>query len=258
MRKRGNEWRACLLLVAAGVACMTAMAQQKGATLRGRVVDEAGNGVFGAVVQPAQVATETSQPQGVTVRAQSGIDGSFTLEDVGPGRYRLCVQKLGSELLDPCEWAIPDAKGNAVVEMDVSGSAEQAGIVVPVAMGELLRVTVQDPQAARMLLSTDGTRRTTMLYLAVRGPHGTRRLPLLRETAEGAEYATAVPKGQDVDVFVAGVNLDIAAKANASEAATPVTPRGNVITISRTARAGKTDGEAHLTLTVAAKAKAVE
>lgn len=254
MSKRGKEWRACLL--AAALACAAAMAQEKGATLRGRVVDEAGTGAFGAVVQPAQVATETSQPRGVTARAQTDIDGNFALEGVAPGRYRLCVQKLGSELLDPCEWAAPGAKANAAVEVDVSGSGEQAGIVVAVAMGELLRVAVEDPQSARTLLSKDGARRATVLYLAVRGPQGTRRLPLLRETATGAEYATAVPKGQDVEVFVAGVNLEIAAKAGADDAARPVAARGNVIAISQAARAGKTEGEAHLTLTVSAKAGA--
>lgn len=254
MSKRGNEWRARLLVAAMVLACATATAQEKGATLRGRVVDEAGAGVFGAVVQPAQVATDTSQPRGVAARAQTDIDGNFALEGVGPGRYRLCVQKLGSELLDPCEWATPGAKANAAVEVDVSGSGEQAGIVVAVAMGELLRVAVEDPQSARTLLSKDGARRTTVLYLAVRGPQGTRRLPLLRETAEGAEYATAVPKGQDVEVFVAGVNLEIAAKAGVGDAARPVAARGNVIAISQAARTGKTAGEAHLILTLAAKA----
>ncbi len=259
MSKRGSGWRACLLAaVLVGAACVTVTAQQKGAVLRGRVVDEAGAGVFGAVVQPAQVATETSQPRGVTARGQTDIEGNFALAGVAPGRYRLCVQKLGSELLDPCEWATPGAKANAAVEVDVSGSGEQAGIVVAVAMGELLRVAVEDPQSARTLLSKDGARRATVLYLAVRGPQGTRRLPLLREAATGAEYATAVPKGQDVEVFVAGVNLEIAAKVGAGETARAVAARGNVIAISKAVRTEKAEGEAHLTLTVSAKTGAGE
>ncbi len=257
MSKRGSEWRACALAAVAGLACATATAQQMGATLRGRVVDEAGNGVFGAVVQPAQVATETARPQGVTARAQTEIDGSFTLENVAPGRYRLCVQKAGSELLDPCEWAAADAKESAAVELEVGGE-DRDGIVATVAMGELLRVAVEDPQAARTLRTKDGARRATVLYLAVRGPRGMRRLPLLRETPEGAEYAAAIPKGQDAELFVAGVNLDIAAQEDARGTATPVTARGSVIPIPRAARTAKAAGEAHLRLTVTAKAEAPE
>lgn len=252
MSKWEYEW--CIMLLAAGLLCAIAAAQEKGATLRGRVVDEAGNGVFGAVVQPAQVATETSQPQRVTARAQTEIDGSFVLGGVAPGRYRLCVQKLGSELLDPCEWSVPGAKTNAVAEVEVHGE-DQEGIVVPVTMGEVLRVAVEDPQAARALRGKDGARRAAVLYLAVRGPNGMRRLPLLRETPEGAEYATAIPKGRDVEVFVAGVNLNIATKANAGDAAMAVAARGNVIPVPSAARAAKSAKEAHLTLMVAAKAE---
>ena len=252
MNRRGSEWRACALAAVAGLACAMAPAQEMGATLRGRVVDEAGNGVFGAVVQPAQVATETSQPRQVTARAQTEIDGSFALGNVAPGRYRLCIQKPGSELLDPCEWSAASVNESAPVELDVGGE-DRDGIVATVAMGELLRVAVEDPLAARTLRSKDGTRRTTVLYLAVRSAHGMKRLPLLRETPEGAEYATAIPKGRDAEVFVAGVNLNIAARASAGGATMAVAARGNVIAIPRAARDAKPAGQAHLTLTVAEK-----
>ena len=76
-----------LLCVAAPVT--SALAQETGGAIRGRVTDAQG------LLTPGATATAANRETAVTRSAVSGSDGTYRLEDLSPGRYRLVIELPG-------------------------------------------------------------------------------------------------------------------------------------------------------------------
>jgi hypothetical protein len=76
-----------LIGIAAPLA--SAVAQETGGGIRGRVTDAQG------LLTPGATATATNRQTAVTRSAVSGTDGTYRLEDLSPGRYRVVVELPG-------------------------------------------------------------------------------------------------------------------------------------------------------------------
>ena len=81
---RGVSWLVC---IAAPLA--SAVAQETGGGIRGRVTDAQG------LLTPGATATTINRQTAVTRSAVSGTDGMYRLEDLSPGRYRVVVELAG-------------------------------------------------------------------------------------------------------------------------------------------------------------------
>jgi hypothetical protein len=77
----------CLVCIAAPLA--SAVAQETGGGIRGRVTDAQG------LVTPSATATATNRQTAVTRSAVSGADGTYRLDDLPPGRYQVIVELPG-------------------------------------------------------------------------------------------------------------------------------------------------------------------
>lgn len=197
-----------LALLATTAISLTAQTEPSGG-IRGRVLDHEGRPVFGAIVQTSRQPGFGTETELTVARTESNGDGSFELAGLNPGIYRLCVQQMGSALLDPCEWS------DAPVTVQLNAGGLLQGIDVPVVFGELLRIAIDDPQETLKAEETDTKRKSSFLYVAIRSRAGNlRKAVLLRTTTTGYELGVPVPKDQDAQLFVAGHNVLIRDKEN--------------------------------------------
>lgn len=191
--------------------------------IRGRILDGEGRLVFGAIVQTSRQPGFGAETELTVARAESSADGNFELTGLNPGIYRLCVQQMGSALLDPCEWS------DTPVTVQLNAGGLLQGIDVPVEFGVLLRIAIDDPQETLKAEEADTKRKTSFVYVAIRSRAGNlRKAALLRTTTTGYELGTAVPKDQDAQLFVAGNNLLLKDKDDRS-----LPESGEVITVPK-------------------------
>lgn len=173
-------------------------------SIRGRVLDEQGRPVYGAVVQTSRQPGLAAESALTVAQGESKGDGSFELTGLNPGIYRLCVQQMGSALLDPCEWS------ETPVTVQLSRGGVLEGVDVRVEFGEMLRIAIEDPQETLKAEEAATKRKTSFLYVAIRSRAGNlRRARLLRTTAGGYELGVAAPKDREAQLFVAGHNLTL-------------------------------------------------
>jgi hypothetical protein len=86
------------------LACMSSgLAQNGTGKISGIVIGSDGK-LLTAVITVSGVGTGGS---GVGVRAQSAVDGSFTLAGLTAGSYQLCAMVSDGAYLDPCDWSSP-------------------------------------------------------------------------------------------------------------------------------------------------------
>src|SRR5260370_41077875 len=93
----------CCIGVLAVAAC--AFAQTGG--IQGTVTDDAGQLLTGAYV----IATPLGSAGGIRSTTQSKSDGSFSLAQLSPGHYMLCVQVPHNRYLGSRPWVSPEAAG---------------------------------------------------------------------------------------------------------------------------------------------------
>jgi len=76
---------------------------QTAAAIQGSVIDDSSRQVSRALV----VATGQSLGNHSTYSATTDPHGQFTLSNLVPGGYAICVQELGGPHLNPCQWSGP-------------------------------------------------------------------------------------------------------------------------------------------------------
>jgi iron complex outermembrane recepter protein len=79
-----------LMLACLSILCCNLLALAQGnISIKGRVIDESGSAIPGAVV------TATDLTSGAVARAQSGADGQFVINHISPDKYLVTVEKSG-------------------------------------------------------------------------------------------------------------------------------------------------------------------
>lgn len=275
---RGYFLRELRLLAAAALLAATLPAQEPsanlqfpppprdGALIHGRVIDAAGEPVFGVEV----ITSRMDAPPGVALtigRAVSRSDGYFHLTGLNAGTYILCVDPQGKPFLDPCEWSPQPL----TVQLEENGIIHD--IDLPLEAADLVTIEVEDPTDALGKLaatSAESAPQTALAGIALNAaapaesvkPAGNLLLGLRTRTGalsparlaatdkqtKKLRYIVPAPKATDLDVLLMPINLELRDKAN-----TPLANRGSVVRVTKEAKAQKPQEEPIISLKLAKK-----
>lgn len=255
IRRLGMPWLLMLLALPAtgqqsgdGQNPSYELPPRDGAVIHGRVVDAEGAPVFGLGVFTVRTGAPTDTTPLVIARSESRIDGYFNLTGLPPGTYQVCIEAYGKEYLNPCEWS----------EAPVTVQLEENGVVhdldIPVESGETVLIEVEDPADSLGRL-TDAAERAAKpsgsLIVGVRTRTGNlsrARLQLRDREAKKLRYAVQAPAGEDLELLLMPVNVDLETKDRQR-----LNERGSTIQVTREERDEKPKDEPLLSLSVAGK-----
>jgi len=171
---------------------------------------------------------------------QSALDGTFQLQKLPPGEYRLCAQVAGETYLDPCHWSPPQAASGSTVTLKPGQAA--GGIRIDLRPAALMQVRINDPQK---LLSQPGKN----VLVGVFTGSGLFRPALAKATdAGGQNHEVSVPFDTPVRLSVSSAQVamsdDKGKPLTAVSPAVPVThpsvgPAPSPITFTVTGPANK-------------------
>jgi hypothetical protein len=191
----------------ATLCTLNCLAQANSAALKGRIVDETGAAVAGAVViynrgvsykprVPGSHAAPVLQPGEVHLNGSAVADagGAFQATGLPAGRYGICIYHPATPYLDPCRW------GTSISPQVLTpGAAVEAGRIV-LQKGVFLRVQVDDPGH---LLAVQPKPLRSDLTIGVVTQGGTFwPAGLIQTTATGRTYRVAVPVGRPLYCWV--------------------------------------------------------
>jgi len=115
---------------------------QTAGQIEGIVKDDSGKPAAGAFA----VATEQSASDHSTHTAVSGKNGDYSLDNLRPGTYTVCVQKPGGVNVNACQWS-------ASTQFAKGKGESLTGRSLPVVEGALLQIRVSDP--GKLLAASD-------------------------------------------------------------------------------------------------------
>lgn len=174
------------------IAVATSTIAQTG-KVTGSVADEAGSPVANALItatpkQPVQpgsfpVPAPTPIPPFAATSSSDGA-GKFEVDNLPPGEYQFCINKPGSELLDPCIW------GKAVTATVGNGATQP--VLITVTHGVTLTIRVADPKA----LVAANPQLDDLVVGTVNGTSPFVPAILQSKDAAGKTLSIVVPKGQ--------------------------------------------------------------
>lgn len=175
--------------------------------------------------------------RGPALAARTAADGSFTLAQLAPGNWLICVEAPGH--LDPCHWSY------APPVIAVAAGQAARNTVIRLEAACTLHIQVKDPQR---LLPNEGKAAAARLLIAARTPSGAlHRASLSSNVAGERGYTVTVPARSPARVFVAGGSFQLQ-----DGAAAPVPAAGRLVEVAppdpAKAMAG---GAARLSFTVA-------
>lgn len=135
-----NRTLTAIVLAVLAVPCDAQNKSSQKGVITGSVLTEDGQPVAGAWVTVETLRSpEQVRVQAFGGRALTGRQGSYTLRDVPPGRYRLCADAPGSDLLNPCEW-------NTYAQvLSISPGQIAMQRLVHMRKGHRLSIRVEDP-----------------------------------------------------------------------------------------------------------------
>jgi hypothetical protein len=148
--------------------------------------------------------------------AKAGLDGTFSLPNLSPGGWVICVEAAG--FLNPCHWS------TAPVFTVVAGQAI-SNATVHMDQAYTLQIRIKDPQG---LLANEGKVAGAILQIGVQAPSGAlQRATLAGRDATGRSYTLAIPLKAAANLFVSGgafqLNDDSGLQLAKSGKLTPVT-----------------------------------
>jgi hypothetical protein len=124
---------------------------------------------------------------------KAGLDGRFTLANLAPGAWTVCVEAAGH--LDPCHWSTAPS-------FIVSAGQTISNVNVLLEQAYLLHIRINDPQG---LLANEGKAAGVLLQIGVNAPSGAfQRAVLAGKDSKGREYTVAIPVRAAAKLFVAG------------------------------------------------------
>jgi hypothetical protein len=177
---------------------------QNTASIKGTVNDDSGKPIANAIA----VATLQSVASHATSSAVTGANGSFTLTNLAPGKYSICIHAPGEPQLNPCQWSqdtqVTVAAGQAVANQTITS-----------VKGSLLQVRIND--LGKVLTPADD------LMIGIYLPNGLfQPLRLAASDPTGRTYDTAVPLATAARLAVISTHLQIADDKGASLAPTAI------------------------------------
>lgn len=135
--------------IAIASCTLAVMALGQSGRITGVVTDDTGAPVGGAIVSAALRTGATPGTRGpgglpsfmpFPPKAPTSGDGTFEIDALPAGTYALCVDKLGSALLNPCLWTSQPV----LATLTAGGSAQGVSVVAP--KGVFLTIRVLDPK----------------------------------------------------------------------------------------------------------------
>ena len=133
--------RTLVVVVALIVTCL-ASDPVSAATVSGTVTIPGGHGVRASLTIHDLSTPRTAGQKPFDHQFASKADGTFSLSGVPAGTYRICVDAPQANVLDPCLWSATQQTWT------VTASQAVTGVAIAVQTGAMLRVHVNDPQAA--------------------------------------------------------------------------------------------------------------
>jgi hypothetical protein len=192
------------------VAGVSAAAAQTAGAIEGTITNEAKQPVSGAIVTAVGGTARTATPRSVVTQAT----GAFTIPNLPPGSYKLCVQAPGTSYLNPCHWERPRL-------VAVAAGQTTKGIGVALRSGSPLKVRVND--ASKLLRQAPGAAgRSVMLMVATPGGFY-QPLSLTAKDDAGSDHEVVVPFDLPVRVLVYSRGLALRDSRGASLAGTGAT-----------------------------------
>jgi hypothetical protein len=214
-------------LVLMSFVCTLAQAQT-GATVSGGVQGPDGKPIASAfVVLAAQPPKDNVAFRPYYAATESNAAGVYKFDNVPEGQFRICVQAIGTNLLNPCEWGVQVAGGltsemTEVVQglnsgapmIAVKGAGNVNAGMTKLIEGYLLRVQVNDVQN----LVKDNMKRLSDAHLSfeVAGVGRTQLLRPLPGNKAINEYGVVVPYDVDLDLTTHFNRFNIVDEDNAS------------------------------------------
>lgn len=128
---------------------LTATVSGQTGAVTGTVTDDTGSPIAGATVSAAlrpPVPAGTHGPGGLPSfipfppKAPTSANGSFEIDGLPAGTYALCVDKLGSAVLNPCVWNDQPV----LTTLAAGGTATGVSVVAP--RGVVITIRVLDPK----------------------------------------------------------------------------------------------------------------
>jgi hypothetical protein len=130
-----------MFVASIALACLASL-PGTAATISGTVTIPGGHGVRASLTIHDLSTPRTAGQKPFDHQFASKADGTFSLSGVPAGTYRICVDAPQANVLDPCLWSATQQTWT------VSASQAVTGVVIEVQTGAMLRVHVNDPQAA--------------------------------------------------------------------------------------------------------------
>ena len=180
-----NRIRIFLLLLISSVAF-----PQNG-RIQGSVTDDSGNTIAGAFA----VATAQSGNDHSTYTSVTGKSGEYSLDNLKPGTYTLCVHKPGGPHINACQWSTGS-------QFTLGKGETLSNQTVAVVAGALLQIHIADP--GKLMGASDDLLIGVLLPTGLIQPM---RLASLDPT--GRTYDIAVPKQTPLRVSINSTQFQI-------------------------------------------------
>lgn len=194
MRNRaGSMAAAAMVAFAGGIA-----AQTTPGTIQGKVLTADGKPIPRANIYYGRSGRVRGKASAGAVlppvlSAKAGLDGSFTLSNLTPGGWIVCVEAAG--YLNPCHWSTAPA-------FTLAAGQTISNAAVRLDQAYAFQIRVKDPQG---LLANEGRVTGAVLHIGVHSPSGAfQRATLVGKDSAGRSYTVAIPLKAAATLFVSG------------------------------------------------------
>jgi hypothetical protein len=182
-----------LLVLASGVA----FAQAPG-SISGTLAGDDGQPVA------AVVTANRSSPSPASGRAESGLDGTFTIANLPAGTYTLCVAAKGRGYLDPCTWSA------APPTVQISTGKSVSGYRLTVVKGTLVKVRLNDTTGV-LSAAVPANQPAPLILLGFVTARGLfEPLALTAKDASGRSLEGTIPMNAPMSLQITGRGVKIA------------------------------------------------
>ena len=125
---------------------LRAFGQPANGSIQGVILDDAGSPLRGAFVTAYRIQPIPS----VSAQDSSSSSGSFNVQRLPAGTYRLCAQVAGGALLDPCQWSLKQT------EVTLATGQISRNNTLQLRRGSRLWVRLNDPNRTLQTPNTRG------------------------------------------------------------------------------------------------------